>query len=151
MVRGSAWEAASWTSAAAPRVKRCGNERVPKGARADRFGDARAAGGAVAAFEPHVLDVGAGGLGHAQPVEGEQGDQGVPGRRAEPGGDQERADLVAVQPVARDSLTWRRSQSNAATRRTPSSPNRPASALITANTCGQWVPGPRTVPADSVW
>jgi hypothetical protein len=44
-----------------------------------------------------VLDVGAGGLRDAQPVEGEQGDQGVLGGRAEPGGDQERAELVAVQ------------------------------------------------------
>jgi len=44
-----------------------------------------------------VLDVGAGGLRYAQPVEGEQGDQGVLGGRAEPGGDQQGAELVAVQ------------------------------------------------------
>ena len=37
------------------------------------------------------------GLRHAQPVEREQGDQRVLGGRAEPGGDQERAELVAVQ------------------------------------------------------
>jgi hypothetical protein len=40
-----------------------------------------------------VLDVGAGGLRYPKPVEGEQGDQGALGGRAEPGG----ANLVAVQ------------------------------------------------------
>ncbi len=49
------------------------------------------------AFQTQVLDVGTGGLRYPKPVEGEQGDQGVLGRRAEPGGDQEGADLVAVQ------------------------------------------------------
>jgi len=51
----------------------------------------------VPAFQAQVLDVRAGGLGHAQPVERQQGDQRVLGRRPEPGGDQERAELVAVQ------------------------------------------------------
>jgi hypothetical protein len=54
--------------------------------------------GAVAALGAQRRDVGAGSLGDPQPVEGEQGDQGMLRRRAEPGGDQERADLVAVQP-----------------------------------------------------
>jgi hypothetical protein len=57
----------------------------------------------VPALQAQVLDVGAGGLGHAQPVEGEQGDQRVLGGRPEPGGDQERAELVAVQAMAWDS------------------------------------------------
>jgi len=52
---------------------------------------------AVAALEAQVLDVGAGGFRHAQPIEGEQGEQRVLGGRAEAGGDQERAELVAVQ------------------------------------------------------
>jgi hypothetical protein len=51
----------------------------------------------VAALEAEMLDVRAGRLRHAQPVEGEQGDQRVLGGRAEPGGDQERAELVTVQ------------------------------------------------------
>ena len=53
--------------------------------------------GAVAAFGAEGFDVGAGGLGCPQPVEVEQGDQRVFGGGAEPGGDQQRADLVAVQ------------------------------------------------------
>jgi hypothetical protein len=57
----------------------------------------------VASFQAQVLDVRAGGLGHPQPVEGEQGDQRVPGGRPEPGGDQEGAELIAVQAVASDS------------------------------------------------
>jgi hypothetical protein len=44
-----------------------------------------------------VLDVRSGGLRYPQPVECEQGDERLLGRRAEPGGDQERAELVAVQ------------------------------------------------------
>jgi hypothetical protein len=51
----------------------------------------------VTALQAQVLDVRAGGLRHAQPVEREQGDQRMLGSRAEPGGDQERAELVAVQ------------------------------------------------------
>jgi hypothetical protein len=53
--------------------------------------------GAVPAFEAHVLDVGSGCLRHPQPVERQQRDQRVLGGRAEADGDQERADLVAVQ------------------------------------------------------
>src|SRR5215470_11455298 len=52
----------------------------------------------VAALGAERLDVGAGGFGYAQPVEGEQRDQRVFGSGAEPGRDQQRADLVAVQP-----------------------------------------------------
>ena len=49
------------------------------------------------ALQAQVLDVGAGGLRDPQPVQREQRDQRVLGRRAEPGGDQQRAELVAVQ------------------------------------------------------
>jgi hypothetical protein len=52
----------------------------------------------VPALDTQRLDVGAGGFGHAQPVERQQRDQRVLGRRAEPGGDQQRAELVTVQP-----------------------------------------------------
>ena len=74
----------------------------PGGARRERDGDdlAALAGDGqrpVPAFEAQVLDVGAGGLRDPQPVQGEQGDQRVLGGRAEPGGDQQRAELVAVQ------------------------------------------------------
>ena len=44
-----------------------------------------------------MLDVRAGGFGDPQPVEREQRDQRMLGRRAEPGGDQQGAELVAVQ------------------------------------------------------
>jgi hypothetical protein len=51
----------------------------------------------VPAFQAPVLDVGAGGFRYPQPVEREQGDESVLGGRPEPGGDQKRAELVAVQ------------------------------------------------------
>jgi hypothetical protein len=54
--------------------------------------------GPVAALDAQGLDVGAGGFGNAQPVEGQQGNQRMLGGRAEPGGDQQRAELVTVQP-----------------------------------------------------
>ena len=57
----------------------------------------------VPAFEAWVLDVGAGGLGDPQPVQGEQRDQRVLGPGAEPGGDQQGAELVAVQRGGLDS------------------------------------------------
>ena len=44
-----------------------------------------------------MLDVGAGGFRYPQPVQREQGDQHMLGRRTEPGGHQQRAELVAVQ------------------------------------------------------
>jgi hypothetical protein len=80
----------------------------PGGARGQRDGDylaalARDNQGAVAAFHAHVLDVRAGRLRHAQPVQRQQRDQRMLGGRPEPGGDQEGAELVAVQGVACDS------------------------------------------------
>jgi hypothetical protein len=51
----------------------------------------------VAAFQAKMLDIGAGSFGDPQPVQREQRDQRMLGRRAEPGGDQQRAELVAVQ------------------------------------------------------
>ena len=48
-------------------------------------------------LQAQVLDVRAGGLGDPQAVEREQGDQRMLCRRAEPGGDQQGAELVAVQ------------------------------------------------------
>jgi len=51
----------------------------------------------VAALEAEVVDVGAGGLGDPQAVQREQGDKRMFCRRAEPGGDQQGAELVAVQ------------------------------------------------------
>jgi hypothetical protein len=57
----------------------------------------------VPALDAERLDVGVRSFGDAQPVEGQQGDQRVFCRRAEPGGDQQRAELVAVWPVAWDS------------------------------------------------
>ena len=75
----------------------------PGRARCQRDGDdlAALAGDdhrAVAALGAEALDVSAGCLRYPQPVEREQGDQGVLGRGAQPGGDQEGAELVAVQP-----------------------------------------------------
>jgi hypothetical protein len=72
------------------------------GARGERDGHHLAAltgdhHGPVAALEPEMLDVRAGRLRHPQPVEREQRDQGVLGGRPEPGGDQQGAELVAVQ------------------------------------------------------
>jgi hypothetical protein len=74
----------------------------PGGPRGKRDGDHLAAFAgndqrAVAALQAQVLDVGAGRFRDPQPVQCEQGDQGVLGGRAEPGGDQDRAELVAVQ------------------------------------------------------
>ena len=51
----------------------------------------------MAALQAQVLDIRAGYLGHAQAVQGEQRDQRMLTRRAEPGSDQQRAELVAVQ------------------------------------------------------
>jgi len=74
----------------------------PCGAGCERGGDHLAARagddrGAVPAFQPQLLDIGAGRLRDPQPIGGEQRDQGVLGGRAEPGGDQDRGELVAVQ------------------------------------------------------
>jgi hypothetical protein len=51
----------------------------------------------VPTLNPERLDIGVRSFRDAQPVEGQQGDQRVFRRRAEPGGDQDRAELVAVQ------------------------------------------------------
>ena len=51
----------------------------------------------MTALDAQVLDVGAGGLRYPQPVDGQQGDQGVLSGGTEPGGDKERPDLVSVQ------------------------------------------------------
>ena len=51
----------------------------------------------MAAFGAQSLDVRAGCLGHAQPVQCEQRDQRMLGRGAEPCRDEQGADLVAVQ------------------------------------------------------
>ncbi len=59
--------------------------------------------GAMAAFESERLDVGAGRLRHTQPVDGQEGDEGVLPRRRQASGDEQRPDLVAVEPVACDS------------------------------------------------
>ncbi len=48
------------------------------------------------AFEAQVLDVGRSRLGYPKPVQGEQRDQRMLSRRPEPGGNQQRAELVAV-------------------------------------------------------
>ncbi len=53
--------------------------------------------GPVPAFQAQGLDIGAGGLGDAEPVESKQGDQRVLAGRPEPGGDQQCAEFVAVQ------------------------------------------------------
>jgi len=52
----------------------------------------------VPALDAQGPDVGADSFGHAQPVEGQQRDERVLGGRPEPGSDQQRAELVAVQP-----------------------------------------------------
>jgi hypothetical protein len=54
--------------------------------------------GAVPAFETEIVEVGAECFGDPQPVDRQQADQRVLGGGAEPGRDQQRAELVAVQP-----------------------------------------------------
>jgi hypothetical protein len=51
----------------------------------------------VPAPEAQVLNVSAGGLGDPQPVQGEQRDQRVHGRRTEPRRYQQRAELIEIQ------------------------------------------------------
>jgi hypothetical protein len=53
--------------------------------------------GAVASLEPEGFDVGADRLRHPQSVQRQQRHQGVVAGRGEPGGDQEGAELVAIQ------------------------------------------------------
>jgi hypothetical protein len=52
----------------------------------------------VPALDAQGLGVGTGGLEDPQPIQRPQGDQCVLGGLATPGGDQQRAELVAVQP-----------------------------------------------------
>jgi hypothetical protein len=75
---------------------------MARGARGERYGHHLAAltrddQGAVPALQAQVLDVRPGRLRHPQPVQRQQRDQRVLGGRPEPGGDQQRAELVAVQ------------------------------------------------------
>jgi hypothetical protein len=55
----------------------------------------------VATLQAQVLDVRADSLGDPQPVQRQQGDQGMLACSPEPGGDQQRAELV---PVQRDGM-----------------------------------------------
>ena len=73
----------------------------PRGARCEQDGDNLAAHagddqGPVPALDARGLDVGADSFGHAQPVERQQRDQRVLGRLTESGGNEPRAQLVAV-------------------------------------------------------
>jgi hypothetical protein len=54
--------------------------------------------GAVAAFETEIVDIRAQSFRDAQPVDRQQADQGLFGGGAESGRDQQRTDLVTVQP-----------------------------------------------------
>jgi hypothetical protein len=79
-----------------------GQVERPRGPRCERDGDdlvgpAGDGQGPVPALQAQVLDVGAGSLRDPQPVQGQQRDQGMLVCSAEPGGDQQRAELVAVQ------------------------------------------------------
>ena len=49
------------------------------------------------ALQAQVLDISAGGLRYPQPVQREQRDQRMLARRTKPGGDQQGAELVAIQ------------------------------------------------------
>ena len=74
----------------------------PGSARSKRDGDdlaslASDSQRSVSAFRAQVLDIGAGGFGDAQPVQGQQGDQGVLQWGAKPGGYQQGTEIVAVQ------------------------------------------------------
>ena len=51
----------------------------------------------MTALDAHRLDIGTGGLGYPQPVQCQQRDQRMLGGRAEPGGDEQGTELVAVQ------------------------------------------------------
>jgi hypothetical protein len=57
----------------------------------------------VSALDTEGLDVRASGLGDPQPVQRQQRDQRVLGGLAKSGGDQQRAEFVAVQPGGMDS------------------------------------------------
>ena len=57
----------------------------------------------VTALDTQVLDVGAGGLGNPQPVEGQQGDQGVLGGWAQPAATSSAPSSLRSSPTAWDS------------------------------------------------
>ena len=74
----------------------------PRGAGRERDGDDLAALAGdhqcpVPALDPHGLNIGAGGFGDPQAVEGQQGDKRMLRGWPEPGSYQQRAELVAVQ------------------------------------------------------
>jgi hypothetical protein len=54
--------------------------------------------GPVPPFQAQLPDIGTGGFGDPQPVQGEQGDERMLAGRSQPGGDEQSAELVAVQP-----------------------------------------------------
>ena len=58
----------------------------------------------MAPLHAQVLDISTGRLRHPQPIQRKQADQRVLGGRPKTGGDQERAELVAVQGVACDCI-----------------------------------------------
>ena len=73
------------------------------GTRGERHGDDLSAltgdhQGPVAALDPQVLDIRTDSFAHPQPVECQQRDQRMLARRSEAGRDQQRAELVAIQP-----------------------------------------------------
>jgi len=75
----------------------------PRGGGRERDGDDLAAlagdhQGTVPPLHAQGFNAGAGGFGDPQPVERQQRDQRVLGRRAQPGGGQQRPEFVAVQP-----------------------------------------------------
>jgi hypothetical protein len=79
-----------------------GQVDCPRGARGERDGDDLAAFAGddhspVPALDAQSLDVRASGFGDPQPVESEQGDQGVLGGRPESGRDEQGTHLVAIQ------------------------------------------------------
>src|SRR6266571_1150969 len=104
-IRPAPWRSSRRPSAVrktGPSVRSDGQVDRPRGTGRQRDGDDLAAltgdgQRPVPALQARLLDVGAGGLRDAQPVQREQGDQRMLGRRAEPGGDQHGAGLVAVQ------------------------------------------------------
>jgi hypothetical protein len=59
--------------------------------------------GAMPALETEIVDVGAERFRDAEPVDDQQADQRVLGGGAQPGRDQQRAELVTVQPDVCDS------------------------------------------------
>jgi hypothetical protein len=85
-----------------PSVRSAMARSIARGARRQRDGDhfAALAGdgqGPVPALQAQVLDVRAGGFGHPQAVQGEQGDQRMLERRTQSSRDEKGTELVTVQ------------------------------------------------------